>query len=147
MSTFKISGRIYWFLARNAGKIGKSGADYADFADFSGLLTKILGISCVVEWGLLTMCSIFATMIENDIKEKRKGVLKISPKEQATQLSARINSRSKKILENASKKAGMSMTEYLERLIEGTLPGKIEAKIEALTQEISALREALEEKK
>jgi len=36
------------------------------------------------------------------------------------------------------------MTEYLERLIEGTLPNRSEAKLDEILREIRALRQALE---
>jgi len=38
----------------------------------------------------------------------------------------------------------MSMTEYLERLIEGTLPDKIESKMEEILREIKELKEKVE---
>jgi hypothetical protein len=58
-------------------------------------------------------------------------------------LTARISRVAKETLERESEKAGLSMTAYLEMLIEGTLTGRLEAKIEALRLEIEALRKQL----
>ena len=66
----------------------------------------------------------------------------MSPKE-TKQLNANLDARIKAILEEESQKTGMSQTEYLERLIEGTLPGHLEEKIEGLRLEIAALRKQL----
>ena len=87
-------------------------------------------------------CSKYATIQNNNITNERR--LKISPKEQATQFSARLNSRAKKIIQEEAQKTGMSMTEYLERLIEGTLPDKIESKMEEILREIKELKEKME---
>lgn len=64
----------------------------------------------------------------------------MTPKDYA-RLSAKIDPKIKAILEEESEKAGLSQTEYLERLIEGTLPDRMEAKIEELRKEIEALRD------
>lgn len=48
------------------------------------------------------------------------------------------------MLKADAKKAGMSMTEYLERLIAGSLPNRSEAKLNAILQEIRELRKAIE---
>jgi len=63
----------------------------------------------------------------------------MSPKE-IKQLNASLDARIKAILEEESQKAGMTQTEYLERLIEGTFSGRLENKIEQLRLEIEALR-------
>lgn len=66
----------------------------------------------------------------------------MTPKEIA-RISAVIDPKIKSILEEESEKAGLSQTEYLERLIEGTLPNVLEAKIETLRLEIEALRKEI----
>ena len=62
----------------------------------------------------------------------------MSPKEMA-RLSANIRPEIKAILEEESANAGLSQTEYLERLIEGTLPNRLEAKIAELLAEIKKI--------
>ena len=64
----------------------------------------------------------------------------MSPKEIA-RISAVVSPAIKTILESESTKIGLSQTEYLERLIEGTLPNRIEAKIEELRKEILELKD------
>ncbi len=58
-------------------------------------------------------------------------------------LNTRISKVSKETLESESKKAGMSMTAYLELLIEGGLTGHLETKIEELRHEIESLRQEI----
>jgi hypothetical protein len=70
----------------------------------------------------------------------------MSPKEKE-QINAKVDPRIKKMLEIESAKLGMSQTEYLERLIEGTLPGKHDATIEALRKDIQELKKSLENNK
>lgn len=59
----------------------------------------------------------------------------MTPKE-VDYLNMRIDKRAKDMLKEESEKANLSMTEYLERLIEGTLPDRLEAKMEAIRGEI-----------
>ncbi len=59
----------------------------------------------------------------------------MTPKE-VDYLNMRIDKRAKDMLKEESEKANLSMTEYLERLIEGSLPNRIEAKIDELRNEI-----------
>jgi hypothetical protein len=63
----------------------------------------------------------------------------MSPKEKK-QLSALLSEATKKILDEQSKAHGFTRTQYLERLIEGTLPNRLEEKIENLRLEIEGLR-------
>lgn len=63
----------------------------------------------------------------------------MTPKEMA-RLSANIRPEIKRIIEVEAEKANLSQTEYIERLVEGTLPNRIEAKIEELKKEIEFLR-------
>jgi hypothetical protein len=58
-------------------------------------------------------------------------------------LNTRISKVAKKTLEQESKKANMTMTAYLELLIEGGLTGNLEAEVKALRLEIEALRKQL----
>lgn len=58
-------------------------------------------------------------------------------------LNARISKIAKETLEQESKKAKMSMTAYLELLIEGGLTGHLEEKIEELRKEIESLRKEI----
>ncbi len=64
----------------------------------------------------------------------------MSPEEKK-QISARLTSRAIAILKEESEKLEITQTEYLERLIDGSLPNKLESKIEALRLEIEKLRE------
>ena len=72
-----------------------------------------------------------------------REVIAITPKE-SSQFNARLSSHIKDILQVEAEKANMTMTEYLERLIEGTLPDRLEAKMEAIRQEIRELKELKE---
>ena len=63
----------------------------------------------------------------------------MSPEEKK-QISARLTARAIAILKEESDKLEVSQTEYLERLIDGTLPNRLEAKIEELRKEIETLR-------
>ncbi len=58
-------------------------------------------------------------------------------------LNARIGKDVKQILKEEAEKNSMSMTEYLERLIEGTLPNRLETKMEDILAEIEKLREEI----
>ncbi len=60
------------------------------------------------------------------------------------QISARLSESARETLKAESEKLGLSQTEYLERLIDGTIPNVIEAKIESLREEIEALRLEIE---
>ena len=73
----------------------------------------------------------------------RKGVITIAPKE-IELINARVSKRVKAKLQTDAKKAGMSMTEYLERLIDGSLTS--ESTIDEVLTEIRALRKAIEKK-
>ncbi len=64
-------------------------------------------------------------------------------KKEVEYLNARISKISKETLERESKKVGVSMTTYLELLIEGGLTGHLESKIEELRLEIEALRKEM----
>lgn len=66
----------------------------------------------------------------------------MTPKEIA-RISAVVDPRIKLILEKESEKAGLSQTEYLERLIEGTLPDRILEEMQAIRQEIKTLRKEI----
>ncbi|GHT22429.1 hypothetical protein FACS189419_04970 [Planctomycetales bacterium] len=73
-------------------------------------------------------------------------MIHIAP-EEISLINARISNSVKSLLKSEAKKAKMSMTEYLERLIEGTLPNRLETKLEEILQEIKALREIIDKKK
>jgi hypothetical protein len=64
-------------------------------------------------------------------------------KKEIDYLNARISTAAKETLEEEAKKAGLSMTAYLELLIQGNHPGRLESKIEELRLEIESLREQL----
>ena len=59
----------------------------------------------------------------------------MAPKEY-DHISVKVSPEIKKILVEESEKAGLSQTEYLERLIEGTLPDRMTANIMAIRDEI-----------
>ncbi|MGL4594771.1 MAG: hypothetical protein ACRCUY_08600 [Thermoguttaceae bacterium] len=61
----------------------------------------------------------------------------MSPEEKK-QISARLTDRSIAILKDESAKLELTQTDYLERLIDGSLPNRLEAKIEELITEIKS---------
>ncbi len=63
----------------------------------------------------------------------------MSPEEKK-QISARLTNRAIAILKEESEKLEITQTEYLERLIDGSLPNCLEAKMEELRHEIESLR-------
>ncbi len=66
----------------------------------------------------------------------------MSPKE-TKQLNATLDKRIKEILEQEAAARNMSQTEYLERLIEGTLPDRLSEEMQALRHEIESLRQEI----
>ncbi len=58
-------------------------------------------------------------------------------------LNARISKRAKDMLKEDAEKYSISMTECLERLIEGTLPTRLESTMKVIQTEILAEIESL----
>ncbi len=58
-------------------------------------------------------------------------------------ISVKVSSETKRILIEESAKAALSQTEYLERLIEGTLPDRVSANMKTILAEIESLRKEI----
>lgn len=67
----------------------------------------------------------------------------MSPEEKK-QISARLTNRAIAILKEESEKLEITQTEYLERLIDGSLPNVLAAEIQELRAEIERLRKEIE---
>ncbi len=61
----------------------------------------------------------------------------MTPK-QREQFNTTLDKRTKDILKEESDRLGMSMAEYIEKLVDGTLPGRLEKQIEELRVEFLA---------
>ncbi|HBT75521.1 MAG TPA: hypothetical protein DEB39_01040 [Planctomycetaceae bacterium] len=65
--------------------------------------------------------------------------------EEKKQLSAKLSKQTKQMLDEQAEEHGLTRTQYLERLIEGTLPNRLEERMDAIRIDILAEIEKLRE--